>query len=345
MTERRKRSARFTDIAEAAGVSVATVDRVLNERDSVSARARARVLEAARQLDLPRRLPDARHGLIHLDIVLPDNVSPFFRRLDHALQRATALLGPRIVVHRRRVAEADTEALLRAITLSRYPRQGLMVAAPDTSAVQQALAMAARRGERVATLVTEVSGIDAAQYVGIDNYAAGRTAGHLLGRFARGPGRIVLLSGRSDYRGHVERARGCIDALATSRSRLRCDWILHDSRDDSDRCYLALQRTFKTDEAVVGIYNTGAGSPGISAALQRYRGRRPNWIGHELSDDHRQYLKDGSMDVVIDQDPDRQAVDALQHVLATPGTPSARPSRGEFRLYLAENLSPGLYGA
>jgi transcriptional regulator with XRE-family HTH domain len=45
---RRKRTARFIEIAELAGVSASTVDRVLNERGSVSAAARERVVAAAR---------------------------------------------------------------------------------------------------------------------------------------------------------------------------------------------------------------------------------------------------------------------------------------------------------
>ncbi|WP_241025600.1 LacI family DNA-binding transcriptional regulator, partial [Burkholderia sp. Ac-20384] len=42
----RKRTARFDEIAALAGVSTTTVDRVLNERGSVSAQARERVVAA-----------------------------------------------------------------------------------------------------------------------------------------------------------------------------------------------------------------------------------------------------------------------------------------------------------
>ena len=92
---------------------------------------------------------------------------------------------------------------------------------------------------------------------------------------------------------------------------------------------------------MVGLYNTGAGSPGIHAALQRFAQDKVCWVTHEISDDHRQYLQQGVLDVVIDQDPDTQAIRALQHTLAalgmaphatTPDTP------GEFRLYFAENM-------
>ena len=73
---RRKRSARFIEIAVEAGVSPSTVDRVLNERGSASEKARHKVIAAAQSLGVPRILPSARHELIHIDVMLPDNRTP-----------------------------------------------------------------------------------------------------------------------------------------------------------------------------------------------------------------------------------------------------------------------------
>ena len=47
---------KLKDVAERAGVGIATVDRVLNERGSVSPEITRRVIEAARELRLPRDL-------------------------------------------------------------------------------------------------------------------------------------------------------------------------------------------------------------------------------------------------------------------------------------------------
>ena len=112
---RKKKTARFTEIAALAGVSIATVDRVLNERDTASVKTREKVVQAARQLGVPRVLPETRHGLVHIDIVLPDNPSPFFQRLNQAMQRGVAMLDKRLVVHRVTTPEEDEAALVRAI--------------------------------------------------------------------------------------------------------------------------------------------------------------------------------------------------------------------------------------
>ena len=343
---RRKKTARFAEIAALAGVSISTVDRVLNERDTASVRAREKVVQAARQLGVPRLLPETRHGLLHIDIVLPDNTTPFFQRLNLALQRGVAMLDKRLVVHRLWTPEPDEAALVRAIGPRRYRRQALIVAAPDTPAVRAALQAARARGEHVTMVVTQVSDVPQADYVGIDNRAAGRTAGYLLGRLCHSEGRVLVFSSRHDYLGHIERSQGCREVLAAQFSHLPSELDEHETHDDADKCYWAVSRALKADGNLAGIYNTGAGSPGVYAALQRFAKRKVCWVTHEISDDHRQYMREGVLDVVIDQDPDTQAIRALQHVLAALGMapPASAPEKpGEFRLYFAENMGQQPY--
>jgi LacI family transcriptional regulator len=340
--QRRKRTPRFIEIAKEAGVSPATVDRVLNERDSVSERTRERVITAAQRLGVPRILPTTAHALIHFDILLPTSTTPFFRRLNRALQSSIEMLDRRVVVHRTSIAEDKDDALARAILHPPYRRQGLIIAAPNTERVREALRTVIAGGEPVVAIVTNVSSVEGLAYVGIDHYRAGRTAGLILGRFARGPGRVLILSGRADYCGHMERVSGCRDALARSFADLHCDASYFETRDDEDRCYRAVADALRSGEPLAGIYNSGAGSAGIAAALRRFdRAGQVSWVTHEISDDHRQYLEQGILDFAIDQDPDWQAITAIQHLLHASRFVERTPSigmHGEFRLYFSENL-------
>lgn len=343
---RRKKTARFLEIAEAAGVSPSTVDRVLNERGSVSAATRAKVIAAARRLGVPRLLPDTRRGLLRLDVLLPHNNTPFFRRLNLALQRTAQMLDKRVVVQRIILPETDEDAISKAILQPRYKRHGLIVTLPDKAPIREALRRAIADGVPVVTMVTDLPDIPRLHYTGIDNYRAGRTAGFMLGRLVRRTGRVLLLGSRLDYLAHIERTGGCRTAIAESFPELRCDDIAFETHDDPDQCYLAVARALKSGEDIAGIYNSGAGSTGIEAALRKFgmAGKVP-WIGHEASDEHRQYLKEGVMDLVIDQDPDGQAISALQHLLYACGLVEAAPPSAahEFRLYCVENLWPSLY--
>ncbi|MBN3722676.1 LacI family DNA-binding transcriptional regulator [Burkholderia sp. Ac-20379] len=342
---RRKRAPRFADIAAEAGVSEATVDRVLNERGSVSATARERVVSAAARLGVTRRLPDTRHGIVHVDVVLPINHTPFFRRIDAALQRAISALDQRIVVHRLRVDDRPDE-FTQAMVSPPYPRAGLIIASPSSPSTIAALSAVAASGVPVVTVVSDLPEVDRRRYVGIDHYEAGRTAGYALGRFCGGVGNVLVLPAVRDYLAHRERVRGCVDELAEHFPGCRAIVPDADTRDDPSRCYAAVQSTLR-EQPIEGIYSTGDGAEGIESALKR-AGRlgRVTWVGHEIDDVHRRLLDARQMDLVIDQDPDGQAIAALDYLLRASGetTGGVTPAfDGEFRLYMPTNARRSAY--
>ncbi|MGU7775137.1 LacI family DNA-binding transcriptional regulator [Burkholderia sp. MR1-5-21] len=346
--QRRKRTPRLQDIAEEAGVSLNTVDRVLNERDSVSAATRARVIDAAKRLGITRLLPQVHHSLIHLDVVLPRDADhkPFYRRLRHALQRSVQMLDKRVVVHRYVAPEDDESAVVKIILNPPYPRRGLIITAHDTPQVRAALQTVISDGEHVITMSTDIGGIDRLYYAGIDNYRAGRTAGHFIGRLARRAGRVLILCSTLAYRSHVDRTTGCRNAIAEGFPSLHCDQIEIETDDDPDRCYKALVQVLSKHDDIVGIYNSGAGSPGIDAALRKYNlAGKIVWVTHEMSDDHRTFIEQGTLDVAIDQDPESQVFSALQHMLHACGVVESAPMEGvtEFRLFCAENVRRTAY--
>ena len=93
--ERRGR-ARLGDLATAAGVGIATVDRVVNDRGGVRPETVARIREAARRLGLAHRLPPEQHRRLRLVVVLQRRESWFYRTLSDAFGRTAAapqLLG------------------------------------------------------------------------------------------------------------------------------------------------------------------------------------------------------------------------------------------------------------
>jgi len=331
---RRKRGARFADIAAEAGVSEATVDRVLNERGSVSAASRERVVAAALKLGVPRILPDIRHGILHLDVILPVNDTPMFKRLDRALQRAIQMLDRRIVVHRITLDHRNDAAFAQSILHPPYRRSGLIVVGSRSPRTMAALHDVIATGEPVVTMVSNLPDVPVAYYAGIDNFVAGRTAGHAIGQITRGEGRVLVLRGLESYPAHEERVNGCLDALREFFPEQPSVVAATETNDDPDICYRLVCDALRR-ERIAAVYNSGDGSAGVHEALQRFGvSSKVVWVGHEMQDEHSRFLTDGSMDLVIDQNPDGQVLSALQYLLFACGQIDQPPAEHEVELSL-----------
>jgi LacI family transcriptional regulator len=102
-------------VAQLAGVSIATVSRALRDSDLVTAPTRERVLAAARQLQftpsrLGRSLAEGRHAAN--GIVFPDLVGPYYAEVVLGYEAAAAGLGSSVLILATN-GRADAEAAVR----------------------------------------------------------------------------------------------------------------------------------------------------------------------------------------------------------------------------------------
>ena len=183
--------ARVADIAKAAKVSTATVDRVLNHRPGVRDATAQKVLKAAAELDY---LPDtALYAALaaqpmRLTFLLPDGSNRFIRMLGDTVGYSQDHLSPFNVKCRTELFESFNPQQLAASLLRLGQRNdGIAFMALEHPAVREAVSALADKGVPTITLISDLSGSNRAGYVGLDNRAAGRTAGYLVGRFL-GPG-------------------------------------------------------------------------------------------------------------------------------------------------------------
>ena len=319
------------DIARAARVSTATVDRVLNERQGVRGVTRARVIAAARAIGY---LPDA-------EPAPPCAPAPGLR----SAERAQHVHGPagghlaglgearagEVEVRVHRVDGFSPEALAASLRELQGTSAGIGIIALDHPLVREAIREAAAVGTPVLTLVSDIAHAPRIAYVGIDNRNAGRLAGHLLGRFVPGSaGEVALFAGSLSYRGHEEREMGFRHILADEFPSLRIV-ELREVRDDLERSYREASRLLADRPQLRGIYNIGAGNRGIARALEEAgRSREIVFIGHELTEHTRRFLLSGTMDAAIDQNPRveaREAIDRLLHAARGEHVPDPMPIR------------------
>lgn len=331
------------DVARAAGVSLSTVDRVLNDREGVRQATQIRVTQAMRDLGYERNIAAAnlaRRRQYRLCFILPGGPNSFMRGLEEEL-RARADAWEFTTLERRIVPPFDDAALAQALRgVDPAATDGVAVVATDSAMVRAAMAELRDHGVAVVTLVSDLPSSRRQHFVGIDNVQAGRTAASLLGRFCRGrPGRIVLVAGSMLVRDHAERRLGFEQVL---RAEFPDQSILPplEGLDDQDIVAAHLGRTLADHPDIVGIYSLGAGTRGVARALSRPAAPRPAVVVHELTPHSRKALLDGSFDAVIHQDPVREvqaAVSVLRSLIdGAPIDPEA--ARIGIEVFLRDNL-------
>ena len=90
-----------------------------------------------------------------------------------------------------------------------------------------------------------------------------------------------------------------------------------EGRDDDERSESLTRLMFSEHENVIGLYNVGAGAPGVAKALiESGRADQGVFVGHDLTALTRRLLTRGVMDAVITQSPGREARSAMRVLLA-----------------------------
>ncbi len=305
----------FREIAARAGVGTATVERVLNGRGGVKPETVERVVAAARRLDYPKRLPEKHRGVLRVEVLLARPELSFIARLSRAFERIAATLDTSVMVHRTFVDEDKPAAIAERILNPSIRRSALIVALPQHPAVCDALNRVKAQGLPVVQVMTRMEGLNA-DFVGIDNVAAGRMAGLLMCGLQKQQGTVIALCHSQMYGVHRDRLRGFSDFMTRQQDgRLNFKQISF-MRDDARELANVVSEALRVHDDLAGVYMAG-GDYEVLFELLRKRPRpgRLCVIGHELADHTAAALKGGLMSAVIDQAPETQARRALDLVL------------------------------
>lgn len=334
------------DVARAAGVGLATVDRVLNDRPGVRAATAERVRAAVDQLGFVRDASAAalaRRHIPSLVFIIPHGSSDFMHRLEAEARAAgRRLAGRRVDVKVITVPPFDGDALAAALRpLDADNVTGVALVVTESAAVRAELVRLDTAGVPVVTLVSDAPHFPRHRYVGIDNVAAGRTAASLIGRFLGGRrGKIVVVAGSMLVRDHVERRMGFDQVLSAEFPQLEASLTL-EGRDEREATRQALRECFGRDSDIIGLYNIGAGHEGVVDVLSELPpSARPVVVAHELYRVTRAALESGLIHAVINQDAGHEIRSAIRILRALGDRTSLVESQESIRIeiFLRDNL-------
>ena len=338
-------------VAEAAGVSSATVDRVLNSRLPVREATALRVIKAAERIGyhaagLMRERLRERATVRRLGFCLQKRKDPFYQAFGEAISAAAARHGPETAVAVLDYMDALEPAAIAAQLLALGRKvDALAVVAVDHPHVTAAIDTLHAEGRPVFTLLSDLSAPQRAAYVGVDNRQTGRTAAWAITRLARGTGaggEVAVFVGSHRYLGQEISEISFRSHLREHAPQLHVlDTLVN--LEDAQLAHEATLELLARHPDLVGIYVVGGGVAGIIRALREESAPgRIVTVCNELSGDHRTALIDGVVDLVL-RTPIERIGEAAVRAMVRSFEPGGAPPAGTmliqpFELFTPENV-------
>lgn len=294
----------IADLAKAAGVSVATVDRVLNRRLPVRGDTSERVAVAAEHIGfhaaglLRQRVHEAPPR--RLGFLLQKHLDPFYQsfgeRLVHETKVSPLLQGKAVLEF---ADELIPTTIADRLTALAQRADAVAVVTVDHPIVNEAVEAIIRQGKPVFTLLSDITTPLRTAYLATDSRKAGRTAAWIISRMAKRPGKVGILVGTHRY---LSQDMAEISFRSFFREHVTDMQLLEPviNLDDNQLGYEAVSNLLARNRDITGIYALGGGRDGFLQAL-RDEGvaGRVVAVCNELTNATRSGLIDGTLALAL----------------------------------------------
>lgn len=334
------------DLAKAAGVSLATVDRVLNDRPNVSEKAARQVNEAIERIGFVRNLAAmnlARSTLYRFHFVLPQAGDQYLHEIMNEIRSVGDALKSEMVSTQIVQIPIENPYLVASHLASLDPArvEGVAIMAPESPQVRDALNRLVGRGIHVVHLLSGMEHAAGIDFVGIDNYAAGATAARLVGRFCRREkGSIMVIAETMRAHDSIQRRLGFDDVINQDFPHLSVLPSL-EMHADRERTRRIVARTLEYNGDVAALYVLGSEARVPITCVAEFVGLDEIIVvAHERTPFSVAALKSGEIDAVIAQNPGHAVRSAVRLLRARTDNREALKSQDQLRIeiLLKDNL-------
>lgn len=334
------------DLAEAAGVSLATVDRVLNGRPGVRKKTVDAVNNAIQKIGFERNQVAAtlaRKRGYRFGFVLPKEGDEFLSEIIERIREINrAGRAEMLSVKTIRIDEQNPHRA--AASLSRLRPEdfdGIAIMAPETPQIRDAIRRMRERGILTVPFISDQQNDGQEIFVGIDNRAAGATAGRLMGRFCRSEkGVVAVITDTVQARDSLERRLGFDHVINCDFPGLKVLPTL-ETYADPDRTSRIIETVIANQPELVGIYIMGSeGRNSIEVLSQLRTNKELVTIAHERTPSTVAALREKKLDALVAQNPGHLVRSAIRILRAKcenrPTLASQEKTRIE--ILIADNL-------
>ncbi|MCM1121251.1 MAG: substrate-binding domain-containing protein [Eubacterium sp.] len=342
--------ATIKEIAEKAGVSIGTVDRVLHDRGMVNAQTKERIEAVMRELDY--RPNQAAQGLavrkkkLKISFLLPDTQNHlFFAKVACAAREKAKELeqyGVQVNFYQMNADEMFSYSKWTKFQDSLAEQDGIIMMGIGLPEVLSYLDQAAGLKIPVVFYNTYIPDREFLAYVGCDYEKAGRLAAGLSALAGGEDARVCIYSeGLPDISSHEERVEGFCREAAERYPEMKI-LAVYSIEAEQEKNEQSVQEMFRKFPDINVVYVVNPRDYDICRIIAQADLRRQvRIITNDLVEEQADMIRQGTICATICQEPEKQgamSLDILFQYLAYGTIPEERMQHTNLSIHIAQNL-------
>jgi LacI family transcriptional regulator len=302
-------------IADALGISVATVHRALHNKGRISKATRARVLRMAEQVDYKpnlaaRDLRLNRH--FRFSVHFPTTIVEFFDSLRAGIEEGAAPFRPTVDLQFRSYVRGREHVQKSIRTALDAEVNGIIAVPPNTPQLVELVAEANKKSIPIIYVSTDAPESGRLTAVTAHPFFCGSMAAEVLATDIKKRSQLLVLAGDLGNLNQTEKIRGFRGMLAQAAPHLSVAAVF-ETNDEPREAYRAMRDSLRRQPKINGLYVSSANSIAALAAL-RELGRLEDMsiVTTDLFAELVPFIREGAVKATIYQCPEMQGKIAIQ---------------------------------
>lgn len=325
-----KAAAGVKEIARLAQVSIATVDRVIHNREGVSEKTKARIREIMKKLNyqpnvLARRLALASRGNLRLVTLLPvtSPETAFWEAPKEGIDQAENEIRQYGIKVERLFFDQNNEATFKKQVkkIIRSAPDGILLTPTFSDTALELIDYCKESGIPYVLINTDIPGFNAMCYIGPENFHSGYVAAQLVNYGIREGQKIVItkIAQEIDTNYSILRKEEGFRTYFKD-NQLPYELITFDSKDtDYEIVARHLTKLLKNDNAIGAIFVTNSRVSLVARCLEKAGLKHLILLGYDFIPDNVSYLQSGTINFLICEKPREQGyrgiITLFQHLV------------------------------
>ncbi len=335
------------NVAEAAGLSVSTVNRALHEPDKVREETLRAILQASESVGF-YGIGSIRQSLavvrpkVRIGVLLLQRNRMLYRTIGQALQAAAhAVRDHELLIHIEYLDELSAQNVSDGLEKLALTSDIIGVVSTEHPVVSATMEKLSEKGIKVFALISQLTARCSVGYVGLDAWKVGRTAGWAFANICKQPGKIGILVGNHRYRCQEANESGFRSYMREHANAF--ELLEPQSTFESANIAREITESILARYAdLQGLFISGGGSSGALAALRDSgRGQDIVALAYDLTEATRAALLDGTLNVIIAHPIEAFARETLTAMIRSFDGGADFPPQSislPFEIYTSENL-------